>query len=83
MVERLAYVLREWEEDHAGWAQPMVNGSIMFVPDKKNPGDPDPEPMLIPRIKTPCECRHCVDARVVLEDYDERGGDDKADRIKY
>lgn len=78
LVERLAYVLREWEESHAGWAQPVINGSI--VPPATDEA-PEPEPYA--KIKTECECSHCQDARAVLADYEARAGDAKAERIRY
>lgn len=60
LVDRLAYVLREWECSHAHWAQPHINGSEV-----------DPETgEKWPLDKTECECQHCKDARVVLADYD-------------
>ena len=59
MVERLAYVVKEYEESHAGWAAQVVNGRS--VDDAGNE---------LPLVKTECECQRCKDARLVLADYD-------------
>src|ERR1043165_309499 len=46
MVERLAYVVKEYEESHAGWAAQVVNGRS--VDDAGNE---------MPLVKTECECQ--------------------------
>lgn len=58
IAERLAYVLREWVHSHSQWSKQMVNGSHL-----------DDDGNEYPQVETPCECSHCRDARVVLEDY--------------
>lgn len=57
IADQLAYVLREWVKSHSTWAQQMVNGS-----------HEDADGFMYPLLETPCECQHCVDARMVLAD---------------
>lgn len=82
LVERLAYVLREWEESHATWAQQHINGKTWWQ-EQATRENPNPERQQLAPLKTECECQHCKDARVVLADYDAAGGDERAERIRY
>src|SRR5690349_649364 len=67
MVDRLAYVLREWEESHAEWRQPHINGSEWNNDPGVDEHGRQREPYRYPREKwKECECRHCQDARTVL-----------------
>lgn len=61
LVDRLAYVLREYEEAHATWQPLVINGRA---------ADLDGKPFA--KVKTECECQQCRDARVVLADYDKQ-----------
>jgi hypothetical protein len=86
LVERLAYVLREWEESHATWSDRVVVNGSHYRPrtdQEIEQGTRADEVEEYGRIKTECECSHCKDARTVLADYEKRGGDDKAERIRY
>lgn len=86
MVERLAYVLREWEESHATWSDRVVVNGSHYRPrtdEEIAKGLRADDVEEYGRIKTECECRHCQDARVVLGEYDKRGGDQRAERIRF
>jgi hypothetical protein len=68
LVDRLAYVLREYEEAHAVRANvpTTINGRTAPRPTEQ---DPEPEPYGY--AKTECECQQCRDARLVLADYED------------